>query len=286
MPRTHVIQPGECTDSVAVAHGLLPDAVWQHRDNAELRRRRGDPNILAPGDRLVLPEPRLKAVECPVDARHRFVRKGVPTKFRLQVHDAAGEPRARIGFVIERPGARVAGETDDDGVLEIWLPSDARAGTLELAGDPTRYRLHFGALRPLPPADELPEAGASLRGDEMLGARQRLHNLGFLRDVDERDPAVLRFALDHFQHRFGLEDTGLLDAATRDALEQLHDRRGDLPPYVHDHDEGDAAPPPRSAPASAPAASAAALAGPEAFLGDDDYEGDLDDDDLRVARPR
>lgn len=251
MARTHVIQPGECADSVAIANGMLPDTVWQHRDNAELRRRRGDPNILAPGDRLVLPSPRVKQVERPVDARHRFLRKGVPSKFRLQIYDAAGEPRAGIGFVIEWSGGRVVGETDGDGVLEIWLPSHARTGTLELADDPTRYRLHFGGLRPLPPADELPEAGAPLHGDDMLGVRQRLHNLGFLRDVDERDPAVLRFALDQFQIRFGLADTGVLDAATRDALERLHDRRGDLPPYVDEHDEGD-----------------------------------LDDDDFRIARSR
>src|SRR5262245_51728275 len=63
MSRTHTIQTGECISSVAYRYGFFPSTIWDHPENAELKRLRRDPNVLYADDAVHVPELRVKELD-------------------------------------------------------------------------------------------------------------------------------------------------------------------------------------------------------------------------------
>jgi Putative peptidoglycan binding domain/LysM domain len=199
----YVVKPGDCISSVAEAHGLFWETVWNDPGNAELRRRRKDPNVLQPGDRLTIPERRSKQVEAATEQRHRFQRKGVPAKLSLKIMDN-GQPRAGERYVLSIDGAVSEGTLDENGGLEVRIPPLAREGRLLVGDEMEEYRLSLGHLDPI---------------DAVSGVQARLTSLGY--DCGGADGELgpqTRDALRRFQRDEGLDATGEPDGATRDAL--------------------------------------------------------------------
>src|SRR6187551_147610 len=93
MPK-YIVHQGDCLSSIAAELGFLPESLWNDPGNAELKSRRKDMNVLMPGDVVNVPEKRPRSESVATDAKHRFVRKGVPShlRVRLVVDD---EPLAR-----------------------------------------------------------------------------------------------------------------------------------------------------------------------------------------------
>ena len=70
----HKVTPGESAEFVAWEHGHEDfKTVWNHDDNAKLRERRPDPNILMPGDKLAMPETKPRVYTLATGQRHRIV---------------------------------------------------------------------------------------------------------------------------------------------------------------------------------------------------------------------
>ena len=209
MPKIHVVQAGECIDSIAFAYGFFPETVWDHPDNQELRDLREDPNVLLAGDRVSIPDLRRKTEARATNQRHVFRRKGVPARFRMQLLDR-GEPRADLAYTLVIDGGVTReGVTDAEGVLDVSLPPNAMHGLLTLAPgeDEEQIELSLGRLDPI---------------SEEQGVRQRLFNLGFLRVV-EASAQDLGAALRRFQIRHDLEVSGERDDATLAKLAEVHD---------------------------------------------------------------
>jgi N-acetylmuramoyl-L-alanine amidase len=207
MAKEHRVREGECVASIAFEHGFHPDTLWDHPDNADLKRLRGDPNVLLAGDALVIPDLRTKEVACATGRLHRFKRRGVPENLRLRLH-RGGKPRADLEYRLEIDGAVRHGRTDGDGLLEAWIPPNARVGLLTLLESGEVLRLELGGLDPV---------------DHLTGVQARLFNLGLYSGrVDGLDSPALRAAVRAFQVRQGLPETGEVDAATRSALREVH----------------------------------------------------------------
>jgi len=197
----HMIKQGDCILSISEEKGLFWKTIWEHGQNAQLRRLRQDPNVLSPGDELFIPDKEIKEVSGATEQKHSFRRKGVPgrIKIRLLLDD---EPRVSEGYVLEVDGLTVSqGMTDGDGFVEASIPPGARSGRITVGDHPQMdvYHLHFGTVDPLDTED---------------GVRGRLRNLGY--DVD----ADFEAALSGFQRKEGLEESGLLDDATRQKLKE------------------------------------------------------------------
>ncbi|MBN2490945.1 MAG: peptidoglycan-binding protein [Planctomycetes bacterium] len=209
MPQIHVIRQQDCLSSVAAAHGLLPATIWDDAGNADLRKRRKNPNALAPGDELVIPDLRCRQESAASAARHRYRRKGVPEKLRIRLEDETGEPRAALPYTAIIDGVHSEGQTDADGRLEISIPPAARDGRL-LLGE-AREEIHELALGGIDPIDTL------------SGAQQRLDNLGYACDrLDGALDATTVDALREFQATYELDVTGRYDEATQAKLEEVH----------------------------------------------------------------
>ncbi|MGD2064237.1 MAG: peptidoglycan-binding protein [Nitrospirota bacterium] len=202
----YVVKDGDCLHSIAFHHGFLMETLWNLPENRELRQRRRDPSVLLPGDRVAIPAPRQRFETVATEQRHRFVRKGVPATLRLVVeHD--DRPIADAPYHLTIDGIPFSGETDEQGLLELDIPPDARSGSLEIDG--LTYELSFGMVEP---------------EDEDKGAQVRLANLGFYEGaIDGVVGPLTRRALADFQARVGLEQTSELDDETLRLLLHRHD---------------------------------------------------------------
>ncbi|MEZ4296202.1 MAG: peptidoglycan-binding domain-containing protein [Polyangiaceae bacterium] len=209
MGYTYVIRSGDCLTSVAHEHGYFPGTIWQHPLNEELRDLRGDPNVLLPGDRLFLPDKDPKTSTIETGKRHRFVRRGIPARFRLQILNA-DKPRPGLTYKLTIDGSLVLeGKTDGAGVLDVPIPPGAHSGELYIEEDNATHTVRFAQLHPV---------------SEDSGVRQRLKNLGYLRTASPSEDD-LAAAVKMLQRRHGLEPTGALDEATAAALYSGHDHK-------------------------------------------------------------
>ena len=211
----HTVVEGDSIPSLAYAAGLFPETVWNDPRNAELKALRKDMNILLPGDQVFLPEKRRRVESAGADARHRFRRKGVPIKLRLQLFNVE-TPRANEDYELTIAGAVKKGKADDKGIVELWVPPDARQGTLTIGPDRAVIALQIGHLDP---------------STEVAGLQKRLSNLGYSCEADPPGEVgeATRQALRSFQRRFLVEESGEFDGPTRRLLTTFHDRNDPFP---------------------------------------------------------
>jgi hypothetical protein len=190
---THVVAQGECTSSIADAAGLSWETVWNHPDNAELREKRKDPNVLYPGDELFVPDVQVKWESRPTTKRHTFIKKTAKVTIHLRVLDA-DKPRANVPYTLVVEGTTLSGATDGGGFLKHTIPANAKSGQLTVGEGASKdvFELLFGTVDPI---------------DTEEGVRGRLLDLGFVTDN-------LAEAISAFQRKEKLTVTGEADAAT------------------------------------------------------------------------
>jgi len=214
MPVNHKVEEGDSVVSLSEEHGLFANTIWNDPQNAELKQKRKDMNVLMPGDVVYIRDLRIKEVDKPTTKQHVFRRKGIPALYRLQIFDVE-EPRKNQKYRLTVDGVLHEGRTDAHGVLQEYLPASSRDGELIIGPDEFRVFLKFGYLDPI---------------NELAGIQKRLNNIGY--DCGEASNELndqTRFALKDFQRRFDLPQTGEPDKATVDQLEKIHDHPNEFP---------------------------------------------------------
>ena len=207
MPTDYKVCQGDCISSVAYEFGFFEATLWNHPQNAALRKRRADRNILAEGDLVHIPDKQIKYEAGATDSRHRFRRKGVPARFRLRLIKN-GQPRASEKYVLIIDGTLFEGRTDADGWLQHSISPNAKGGRLMLQNGEEHYEVSLGQMDPV---------------TEISGIQGRLQNLGYYGGaIDGVMSAELETALRGFQSASGMEPTGQLDDHTRVALVREH----------------------------------------------------------------
>ena len=221
--RKYTVKQGDCISSIAFAYNLFPKTIWDHADNAELRKLRKDPNALFPGDSLIIPEKQLKEEQCQSEQKHRFRRKGVPERLRIQFLTGDEEddaPRKAIPYTLDittksgRPVPRKEGKTDTDGFLDEKIPPDASKGIIVLDEGENEevYEIMLGHI------DQI---------DTPSGIKARLENLGYECGEDDNtlDQMTIE-AIRMFQADNDLKilpsDFTEIDQDTLDKLEELY----------------------------------------------------------------
>ena len=205
----YVVVEGDCIESISAGAGFLWTTIWNHPQNAALKKARLTPNLLLPGDRVHIPDKELKLVDRPTDQLHRFVRKGLPCKLRLCIK-WSDEPRRDTPYVLVIDGTLYDGTTDHEGCIEVVISPRAASGQLTIGVDPLHqqvFDLNFGGMDPV---------------TETVGIQKRLLNLGFTCEpTGELDDATAT-AITLFQKNQALEPTGELDQPTVEKLKARH----------------------------------------------------------------
>ncbi len=202
----HTIEANDCISTLARRYGFHWRDLWEHPDNESLRERRGDPNLLLPGDTLTVPDPVARRQSLPTRRQHKLVVRNRLVVLRLRLQDN-GEALAG-SYRLEVAGRTLEGELDGDGQLEQMVPAAATRAVLILTDRGERIDLWLGDLDP---------------PDSPSGAIERLVNLGLIADqgVRELSPEIEQ-VLRLIQREEGLSVTGELDADTGEALRRWH----------------------------------------------------------------
>ncbi len=210
----HVVAQGEYLAKLAFVHGFDADQVWNDPKNQELKERRLDPNVLAPGDVLHIPAKKQEGKPIQKGQSNRYDVKVPTVKVDLLFRDGdqslANEAAEVDGLGDPDPDAPRS--TDGGGKLSLDVPVTVRELFVTF---PKRERLamHFfvGDVDPV---------------SEGTGVAQRLVNLGYLPAYFDDDPDqegdLVKKALAAFQAENGMEPTGEVDDATRNALRDGH----------------------------------------------------------------
>ncbi len=208
----YVVGKGDSMTSIADAHGFFWETLWSLPANAELKEARGNPEVLLVGDKVTIPNKRQKTHGCATGSVHRFRRHGVPVKIGFRVAARSGQVFANKKYVLEVGDRRYEGTTDGEGSLEHWVAPVAHVGVLTVWLDEpsfpatAKWTLAVGQLPPL---------------DTVAGVQARLANLGYrCRPSGTLDDAT-KAALEAFQRKHTLEQTGQRDDATVSKLEQI-----------------------------------------------------------------
>lgn len=237
MAEDHVVGEDESVNSVAYRAGFFWQTLWDHPKNAELKKLRGDPDLLYAGDVVHVPDKRPKDHDAATEKLHRFRLKGTPAKFVIvltrppasapvkersaagaaweyveqEVRPPAPEPAADVPFELLAEGALLKrGRTGKDGRIEATLRPDAQDGVLVLdPGTPEEQRIELN-FREMDPAATIP------------GVCKRLVNLGYGCPVASEVTPAVAAAVAAFQRDHGLPVTGVPDDATRDEIRKAH----------------------------------------------------------------
>jgi N-acetylmuramoyl-L-alanine amidase len=206
MSLIHIVKQGEHLVGIARQFGFSSfKTIFDHPENAELKKLRKNPNILFPGDRLFIPELLTKEVDRSTEKKHRFVRSVDSVQIRVRLLDLNGQPLKGTCFVKTSGDAVLMSESGD--IFEGPIGSDEKKGELQLrSGLPEnkliiQYTLAVGSLDPI----KTPS-----------GQRARLNNLGYFAGFSESNTPQLKMAIEEFQAD-NLDEIKKLNPAKKEA---------------------------------------------------------------------
>lgn len=211
----HVVKQGEHLARIAEQYGFLPETIWNDPANAELKKKRLNPNVLFEGDVITIPELKRKDLSGDTTKLHKFRMTTPKVKLRIVVDDWTFKPLKDSEYTLEIGGIIEKKTTSSEGLIERDIPASAELGSLWVADEDLAIKV--GHLDP---------------EDEISGQKARLNNLGYdAGPVDEEiDPddktsrATMRFrsAVEEFQCDQKMKVTGHCDAATQAKLVKVH----------------------------------------------------------------
>jgi len=210
----YTVLQGDHLSKIAKDNGFTDyTLIWNHAKNADLKKKRQNPNVLFPGDEIFLPDVEQKQESGATDKKHTFTVDKKTLKLRLVLEDLYEKPiaGAQCALLVDSQVFQLT--TDGNGKLEQEIPLDAKEGSLTIRGDQTPFSdevfpLKIGNLDPV---------------DEVSGQVARLNNLGYFPGaLDGSDTDALASAIEEFQCDHSLIVDGDCGPKTQDKLKQVH----------------------------------------------------------------
>ena len=216
MPTVHTVCQGECLSSIARQYGFKDWTVlYDDPANAELKKRRPNPNRLYPGDLVAIPEPKPMTAQRPTGDWHEFAVEREQARLKVQLMGLDGEALANQDYELTVDEEKRSGTTDGSGLVDEPVDVESKTAQLKVsvpAGDETReltWQLTIGSLDPVTMTS---------------GMQARLAHLQFYTGAfDGNYGPLTRGAVMAFQQRADLDVTGVPDEATLSELEKQHD---------------------------------------------------------------
>jgi putative peptidoglycan binding protein/LysM domain-containing protein len=205
--KTHTVKQGDYFAKIAKKYGFSDwRTIYNHADNAELKQKRPDPNILHPGDKIVIPDKTTKEDSGGTDQRHRFRFKADTLWLRIVFKNNNNEPIANTPYRLDLEGQTIEAQTDGDGLLEQQITPDAAEGHLLIQH--REFLIKIGHLDPI---------------DTITGVQARLKNLGYYGGkVDGVEGKQTLSTIEEFQCDHGLTVDGIAGPNTQAKLKEVH----------------------------------------------------------------
>ena len=206
----HTVQQGEHITRIAGKYGFRDyHTVWDHPQNADLKKKRASPNVLFPGDSIFIPDKEQKTIDKPTGAMHPFEVNTRKLKLRIVLQDYDNLPLKNQACILEVEGKQQKLQSDGNGLIETEVAADAEEGKLTVPQLDLEYPIRIGHLDPV---------------HEASGWLGRLTNLGYFAPQGDAQVDDLRqhYAIEMFQRDHKLKVSGNLDDATRAKLKDVH----------------------------------------------------------------
>ena len=211
----HTVSQGEHAPGIAWTYGFTNyRTIWDHQNNADLKRKRVNPNVLFPGDRLYIPDREPGQCSRSTDQKHQFVLKREPLKLRLTLADQFEKPIANTACVLVVDSTSYNLTSDGQGKIEQVIPYTAQSAVLLI-----------------PETEETPYKGASIPikighldpVEEISGQQARLTNLGYFSgEINGQPSDDLNSAVEEFQCDHHLTVDGICGPQTQAQLKSVH----------------------------------------------------------------
>lgn len=207
MATYHTVEQGEHLSRIAAKYGFANyRTIWDHPQNAELKQKRQNPNVLFPGDRLYIPDKQQKTESRPTEQRHRFQVSVRPVVLRIVVKNVDDQPIANTDCQLQVDGNVYQLTTNGNGQIEQKIPKTAESGKLTILD--MEVPVQIGHLDPV---------------EEVSGQQVRLNNLGYnAGEVSGTNEEQLRSAIEEFQCDYGLTVDGICGPQTQAKLKEVH----------------------------------------------------------------
>jgi hypothetical protein len=189
MSEIHIVKQGEHIPQIAKMFGFHNyHIVWDHPENADLKKLRKNPNVLMPGDEVYIPDKEDRIESGATEKKHKFLLDTQPLKLCLVLEDLYEKPIANAPCALGVDGDVFELKTDDKGKIEREISHDAHDAVLVIRGDATPFadfpvNIRIGDLDPV---------------EELSGQIARLNNLGYF-PGDGSDAAAFTSAVEEFQ---------------------------------------------------------------------------------------
>jgi len=234
MSTKHIVEPGDCMPSIARQYGFVNwHVIWDAPDNDDLRKKHPNPETLAPGDEVVIPDKKPKEISVAKGASADTKMKSEKTLLRLVVYADPDEkaPKGKWELHIQGVEDPEKGDIPGDGTISVEVPPVTEKAELWLfltGGDEPEQKIEL-TLGELDPASTV------------AGAQERLRRLGFeCGEIDGEMDVRTQSALLTFQEENGLEATGELDEDTVNKLVDVFEGGGAYPkPEEAEEDDDD-----------------------------------------------
>jgi hypothetical protein len=220
MSGIHIVKQGEHLSGIAGAYGFTDyRTIWNYPDNAALQAQRQNPNVLFPGDQVVIPDKRPKELPKPTDQRHQFTKSGKPLKLQIKLAQSFHGPIANTPCDLFIGANQYPVTSDATGLIQQTIPTTAIQArlvikqTIRVKGQQvpwqTELSIKIGYLDPV---------------DQVSGQIGRLANMKYYRKpVDTVDQTELESAIEEFQCDFGVKPVdGICGPVTQAKLKQIY----------------------------------------------------------------
>lgn len=191
MSTTHTVVQGEHLSSIAHQYGFANyRTIWDDPQNAALKEKRRNPNVLLPGDQLFIPSREAKLVTAATGREHRFVVRRSKLMLRLTLEDLLLKPIAGAQCELTVEGVKFPLVSDAKGRIQQEIPVSARKGVLVIKDAANRINdqvlsISIGELDPV---------------EHPSGQKARLNNLGYFAGTPDQDDELLfQSAVEEFQ---------------------------------------------------------------------------------------
>ena len=209
MSTIHTVKQGEYLSKIAQKYGVKDyRLIWNHPENAQLKQKRKNPNVLYPGDVLIIPDQRSKEEAVLTGKLHRFRLISTQLKIRLKLNDISAQALANKTCELEIGGNTTQLISDEEGILEqVIAATDENAG-LFIEEQDRHILIKIGHLDPV---------------EERSGQIARLNNIGY-GDGHMTGQAENQFlmAVEEFQCEHELKVDGICGSNTQSKLVEVH----------------------------------------------------------------